>query len=59
MRLLAQTKGYGLSDHGVFREFRGPHNKSVWKGKPIPCYREEEVFTLLKMDYVPPEKRDV
>lgn len=58
MRLFANKKGYSLSDHGLIPATR-IKNEKVWEGLSIPCYREEDVFNALGLDYKKPEERDL
>ena len=58
MRHFARNKGYALSDHGLFPANR-VNNESVWQGKSVPCYTEEEIFRFLGLEYKSPEERDL
>ena len=58
MRLFARKKGLTLSDHGLYPSIRNKQEK-VWTGQNIPCFTEEEVFTVLGLTYRPPTEREV
>ena len=58
MRLFARNKGYSLTDHGLFPANR-VRGESVWKGKSIPCFTEEDIFKALELEYKKPEDREL
>ena len=58
MRLFARKKGYSLGDYGLLPANR-IKNESVWKGKTVPCYTEEDIFRALGLEYKKPEDRDL
>lgn len=52
LRKLALKKGYSLNEYGVFSL------KAKTKNKSLAGENEQEIFTLLGLDYIPPEMRE-
>ena len=48
MRQIAKTKGYKLSEYGLFQ---------ISDNKKIKTNSEEDIFKLLDMDYIEPKFR--
>lgn len=48
LRQIAIKKGYKLNEYGLFNK----------KGKQIAGSKEEEIYEILGMDYIPPEMRE-
>ena len=59
MRKVALSKGYTLSEYGIFEYKKNPETKKREKGKQIPTITEEDVFNFLKMEYKTPKERDI
>lgn len=59
MRKVALSKGYTLSEYGIFEYKKNPETKKKEKGKQIPTITEEDVFDFLKMKYKTPKERDI
>jgi DNA polymerase lambda len=58
MRLYASKLGYQLSDHGLYSIEKNHKKKIVSaKGASICCYKEEDVFAFLGINYVAPKDR--
>ncbi|CAG9334431.1 unnamed protein product [Blepharisma stoltei] len=58
MRLFAKTKGFRLSDEGIFPAIR--YKTETFTCAPIAdCYTEEEIFEFFGMAYKAPEERDM
>merc|ERR1712190_269518 len=58
MRLFARRMGYTLSDHGLC-ECRRFRNERVWLGPSVDCRNEQDIFSALGLEYVPPTRREV
>lgn len=58
MRLLAEQKGFTLSDHGL-APIGKVSGKKVSKGLQIQCETEEDVFKALGMPFKKPQERDI
>ena len=62
MRTYADLSGFLLNDYGLFKRLadaarsRSQHHKSP-HGDPISCFKEQDIFTHLKLCYVEPERR--
>lgn len=56
LRLHATKLGLQLSDHGVVPRL---HKGIIWKESVPPCYTEEDIFRLLKLEYKAPQERDL
>lgn len=52
IRVKVLEKGMTLSEHGLYRT-----NSTGEKVQEIPLHTEEELFVILGLDYIPPEKR--
>jgi len=48
LRALAKTKGYKINEYGIFY---------ISSGEKLPCYTEEEIYRVLQINFIPPEKR--
>jgi DNA polymerase/3'-5' exonuclease PolX len=53
MRLWAKINGFNLQDKGLFRD------RDCAIASKVPLTSERDVFTVLGLRYVPPERRDV
>lgn len=58
MRLLAESKGFKLSDHGL-APIGKVAGKKVSKGLQVNCETEEDIFKALGMPYKKPKERDI
>ena len=58
MRLLAEKKGFTLSDHGLAPVAKAKGAK-IAKGLSLPCFTEQDVFKALGLPYKTPQERDV
>lgn len=58
MRTLAHKFQLSLSEHGIVPAVRRGKETIARGSRSYVCKTEEEIFTLLEMKYVPPEKRN-
>lgn len=53
MRQIALDKGYTLNEYGLYKFIDGV------KGEKLTTHSEQDIFTLLDMEYLEPNKRDI
>lgn len=58
MRQRAIAQGRKLSEWGLFEIVPGKKKDPEKEGKLVPCRTEEEIFTALGLQYIPPELRE-
>jgi DNA polymerase (family 10) len=60
LRTLGVERGLRISEYGIFRVPRGANAEDLGKaeGERIGGAKEEDLFRILKLDYVPPELRE-
>ncbi|SPQ98727.1 unnamed protein product (mitochondrion) [Plasmodiophora brassicae] len=57
MRLYAKRHGYSLSDHGIRPASYGETGREIL-GPSIPCKTEKDIFDVLGLVYLEPNKRE-
>ncbi|KAF0730376.1 hypothetical protein Ae201684_012369 [Aphanomyces euteiches] len=58
MRAYAKTKGYSLTDKGLYKATRAKGVKKLKKGPNLICPDERDVFIALHLPYKRPEERN-
>ena len=60
IRLLAQHKGFSLSQHGLFRDVaRGKRREKLSEGVLVESKSEHRIFEILEIPYREPEDRNM
>lgn len=59
LRILAESKGYKLDDHGLYPVISDAHGGRVKSSVSVPCKSEREVFEKLGFPWLEPHERNL